>query len=288
MEHIKLLSRRENEVVDLLLEGMSNKQIALRLGVAGRTIEFHLNNIYTKLQVASRVELILKLGKTPGGIFTNLVESTVVVDAETIDNGNQPAQPRAAQSLRNTVSLIKKEVAMTIRISFEDFENYLRRHPGLFSLLMFLAASLTTRYVVFGLGLYFWVSYVLLGVLLGAGSIYFGLSWKKVTAGKFHIHISPLIIIAVSALLPLIAASFDQMYLNTVLPYTEPISTTIANISTRAEWFVAPWGESYLRTERRAFGAERLWFWINTSMLLLFFISAVAGKRFKGNDLATV
>lgn len=37
-----VLSRREKDVVDLLLQGKSNKQIALALGVSERTVEFHL------------------------------------------------------------------------------------------------------------------------------------------------------------------------------------------------------------------------------------------------------
>jgi len=68
MEQIRLLSRREKEVVTLLLQGKSNKQIALSLGVSERTVEFHLKNIYAKLQVNSRVELILQLGKATGDI----------------------------------------------------------------------------------------------------------------------------------------------------------------------------------------------------------------------------
>jgi DNA-binding CsgD family transcriptional regulator len=117
------LSRREREVVDLLFQGKSNKQIALALGVSERTVEFHLKNVYGKLQVASRVELILKLGKAAEGNFGNLVESTVVFGGETLDNGSQPInQRRWSQSLRNTVSLIKKEVAMTFHISFEDLK----------------------------------------------------------------------------------------------------------------------------------------------------------------------
>jgi len=284
-QFIKLLSRRERDVVDLLLQGKSNKQIALALGISERTVEFHFNNMYTKLQVASRVELILKLGKTTGGNFADPVESTVDGGDESVDNGNQSAQPRAAQSLRNTVSLIKKEVAMTIRISFEDFENYLKSHPIVFSLLLFLTISLTTRYVIFGLGLYFWISYVLLALLLSAGSIYFGLSWKKLLIDT--IQVRPLMLIAISILLPLIAAGFDQIYLNTILRYTEPISTTIGNISSQAMWRVAPWGEAYLYRERHS-GSDNLWFWINAIMLLLFLFSRVAGKRFDKNNLATV
>ena len=47
-ESITSLSRREKEVVEMLLLGRSNKQIALALGVSQRTVEFHLNNVYAK------------------------------------------------------------------------------------------------------------------------------------------------------------------------------------------------------------------------------------------------
>jgi DNA-binding CsgD family transcriptional regulator len=63
----KGFSKREDEVIELLLQGKSNKQIALALGISEHTVEFHLNNVYTKLQVGSRTEAILKLGKSTGG-----------------------------------------------------------------------------------------------------------------------------------------------------------------------------------------------------------------------------
>jgi DNA-binding NarL/FixJ family response regulator len=45
------LSRREIEVMELLLEGKSNKQIAESFDISVRTVEFHLKNIYSKFQV---------------------------------------------------------------------------------------------------------------------------------------------------------------------------------------------------------------------------------------------
>lgn len=42
MAQISPLSNREREVVQLLLEGKSNKLIALALGISDRTVEFHL------------------------------------------------------------------------------------------------------------------------------------------------------------------------------------------------------------------------------------------------------
>ena len=58
------LSSREWEVVNQLLEGKSNKEIAAALHISVRTVEFHLKNVYDKLQVGSRTELILKLGQS--------------------------------------------------------------------------------------------------------------------------------------------------------------------------------------------------------------------------------
>lgn len=55
-------SEREKEVVALLLQGKSNKQIALELHIAQSTVEYHLKNIYQKLEVSSRTEAVLRLG----------------------------------------------------------------------------------------------------------------------------------------------------------------------------------------------------------------------------------
>jgi len=50
------LTPRELEVLRLLAEGLSNKAIAGALGISTRTINFHLDNLYAKLGVASRTE----------------------------------------------------------------------------------------------------------------------------------------------------------------------------------------------------------------------------------------
>src|SRR5689334_422623 len=68
MEQFSKLSSREKEVLQLLLQGKSNKMIALSLGISISTVEFHLRNIYTKFQVSSRMELVLKLVNTIGGV----------------------------------------------------------------------------------------------------------------------------------------------------------------------------------------------------------------------------
>lgn len=66
MTPFNTLTKRENEVAELLLEGKSNKQIAFALGISESTVEFHLRNIYRKLDVVSRGEAMLTLGKSTG------------------------------------------------------------------------------------------------------------------------------------------------------------------------------------------------------------------------------
>lgn len=75
-------------MIQLLIQGKSNKEIALALGVSVRAVEFHLSNIYSKLGVSSRTEAALKLSElqlreSTGG---ELRESTVPERDESDDN----------------------------------------------------------------------------------------------------------------------------------------------------------------------------------------------------------
>jgi DNA-binding CsgD family transcriptional regulator len=93
-------SQREKDVVKLLLQGKSNKQIALELGISTRTVEFHLGNIYTKLGVTSRTETFLKLSEnhlwesTGNDKNHGQVKSTVDIKSESAENGVKPISRR--------------------------------------------------------------------------------------------------------------------------------------------------------------------------------------------------
>lgn len=52
------LTRRERQVMDLLVLGKSNKTIAYELGISQKTVDFHRTNVLSKTGVASVVELV--------------------------------------------------------------------------------------------------------------------------------------------------------------------------------------------------------------------------------------
>ncbi len=54
------LSEREVEVLQCLVDGHSYKSIAAKLYISVHTVRFHLHNIYEKLHVRSRAELVAK------------------------------------------------------------------------------------------------------------------------------------------------------------------------------------------------------------------------------------
>jgi DNA-binding NarL/FixJ family response regulator len=53
------LSSREQEVLDLVADGLSNKRIAMRLEISEKTVKAHLTRIYAQLGVSDRTEAAL-------------------------------------------------------------------------------------------------------------------------------------------------------------------------------------------------------------------------------------
>src|SRR5277367_361891 len=96
---LNLLSKRETEVVHSLAEGLTNREIAERLGLSQHTIKNYLFKVFDKLGVSSRMELLCltltqpaeQAAAIPGGMIggTNSLERA--------DGSDLAAQERAAE-----------------------------------------------------------------------------------------------------------------------------------------------------------------------------------------------
>ncbi|CAI0907885.1 CsgBAC operon transcriptional regulatory protein [Serratia entomophila] len=54
----QLLTAKEQEIVNMVREGASNKRIALKLGISLSTVKTHMRNIFAKTEVVNRTELV--------------------------------------------------------------------------------------------------------------------------------------------------------------------------------------------------------------------------------------
>jgi DNA-binding NarL/FixJ family response regulator len=66
-DKLATLTRRERDIVTLLADGATNKQVAEELDISERTVKGHLSNVFMKLGVSDRLKLVLFLkgGQAP-------------------------------------------------------------------------------------------------------------------------------------------------------------------------------------------------------------------------------
>ena len=57
----ELLNERELEVMQLVAAGLTNKEIAYRLGVSLSTVKWYLYNLYDRLNVRNRTEAVARM-----------------------------------------------------------------------------------------------------------------------------------------------------------------------------------------------------------------------------------
>lgn len=58
-----ILTPREKEIFNLLVDNFSTKEIALQLGISEKTVRNHISNVIQKLGVDSRVQAVFELVK---------------------------------------------------------------------------------------------------------------------------------------------------------------------------------------------------------------------------------
>ena len=56
---LSYLTQRENEVLELLTQGVTYKGVAQKLFISETTVKTHVNNIFQKLQVNDRTQAVL-------------------------------------------------------------------------------------------------------------------------------------------------------------------------------------------------------------------------------------
>jgi DNA-binding NarL/FixJ family response regulator len=57
---LNILTKREDDVVRLVAEGLTNREISARLNLSENTVRNYLFRIFDKLGISSRVELVLR------------------------------------------------------------------------------------------------------------------------------------------------------------------------------------------------------------------------------------
>ena len=54
------LTKRENEVLQLLAKGCTRNQIAKKLFISDETVKIHIKNIYKKLKAKNKIDALIK------------------------------------------------------------------------------------------------------------------------------------------------------------------------------------------------------------------------------------
>jgi len=98
---LNLLSKREQEVVQCLVQGMTNREIADRIGLSQHTVKNYLFRIFDKLGVSSRVELLfMALSQNNGaGLEATQATSTPAGDFSSLHKAAEKGSPSAQLAL---------------------------------------------------------------------------------------------------------------------------------------------------------------------------------------------
>jgi DNA-binding CsgD family transcriptional regulator len=64
---VRSLSARELEVLALVGQGLSNRLIARRLGIAEKTVKAHLTSVFAQIGVTDRLQAALWWQRNPAG-----------------------------------------------------------------------------------------------------------------------------------------------------------------------------------------------------------------------------
>ena len=83
------LTKREQEVLELVAFGLANKEIADRLSLSRRTVESHIDHVLSKLNAPTRARAVVEAGRA--GLLTGTTTSAALYSADSLPN-NLPFQ----------------------------------------------------------------------------------------------------------------------------------------------------------------------------------------------------
>jgi len=82
MTRVAPLSKREHDCLELAANGMTSRDIGIKLGITERTANFHFKNTIRKMGVLNRKE----------AIAVGIARGWVRVDAASLNSGNRPVR----------------------------------------------------------------------------------------------------------------------------------------------------------------------------------------------------
>jgi DNA-binding CsgD family transcriptional regulator len=96
------LTQREKELLNLLLDGISPKEIAYKLHISTHTVDFHRNNLYRKLGVMSIQELFAKAQSSDGKNINLPTEEQITDDLSYNEPSEMMSSDNASSILADT------------------------------------------------------------------------------------------------------------------------------------------------------------------------------------------
>jgi len=89
---LQSLSRREMDVVQCIVQGLTNREIAERLGLSQHTIKNYLFRVFDKLGISSRLELMSVALAHPGGAAERLAKAEDKLPYESFEDCSKAAE----------------------------------------------------------------------------------------------------------------------------------------------------------------------------------------------------
>jgi len=123
------LSNRESEISELVSKGLSNREIGNQLFITEKTVRFHLLNIYKKLNLKSRAQLIVRC--LPFLAFNNSTTETTKSESvseydRTLVLGNRLHVNQSIQSLSSALQNLRAIDSPDVAKQVEQLEKALK------------------------------------------------------------------------------------------------------------------------------------------------------------------